>query len=93
MLILRPVISEVCLKQSNSATHHGDAPMDHDLSQMMANQCSSLCFDAAHDIINMIHANLNLQSVTGPVPAWWFGVLCTYMCYWDDIGYGTRIVY
>lgn len=50
--------------------------MDRTLSKNLVDQCSTLCFEAAHELINMIHANLDLHTVTGPVPAWWFAVLC-----------------
>jgi hypothetical protein len=42
----------------------------------MTIQCSSLCLETAHRSIEMIYTHLDLSTVFGPVPAWWYSVLC-----------------
>ncbi|RKK91840.1 hypothetical protein BFJ68_g16092 [Fusarium oxysporum] len=78
IVVLRPILTESCLKQVRADHHSGSAPTDQRLSHSLTDQCSIICFDSAHKIINMIHANLDLETVTGPVPAWWFSVLFVY---------------
>uniref|UniRef100_A0A0B7JZM6 Xylanolytic transcriptional activator regulatory domain-containing protein n=2 Tax=Bionectria ochroleuca TaxID=29856 RepID=A0A0B7JZM6_BIOOC len=78
ILILRPVVAEACLKQTHSQNSGGYSSIDRSLSQNMVNQCCTMCFESAHELINIIYDNLDLQTVTGPVPAWWFSVLFIY---------------
>lgn len=35
-------------------------------------------------MIDVLHSNMNLNTATGPVPAWWFGVLCKSFCSFDS---------
>jgi hypothetical protein len=37
-----------------------------------------LCLRSAHDLIGLIHANLDLETSNGPLPAWWYCVLYVY---------------
>jgi hypothetical protein len=50
--------------------------LDESLGYRMITQCSSLCVKAAHDVIQLIHSNLNQDELTGPLPAWWYSILC-----------------
>ncbi|KAH6983975.1 C6 transcription factor [Ilyonectria destructans] len=77
-VILRPVLAEFCLQQTKPRAPHWHPPVEESLSQNFVNQCSKVCFKAAHETINMIYAHLDLETVTGPVPAWWFAVLFVY---------------
>ncbi|KAM3426555.1 hypothetical protein NHJ13734_009391 [Beauveria thailandica] len=76
--LLRPIVAEFYLKQpkSDDSSIHPDA--NRCLSQTLVERCSALCFEAAREIISMIYANLNLETLIGPVPAWWFTVLFVY---------------
>ncbi|RKK98045.1 hypothetical protein BFJ68_g13803 [Fusarium oxysporum] len=51
---------------------------DESVSKKLIDECFALCFEAAHEAIDILHQNLDLETVTGPVPAWWFGVLFVY---------------
>ena len=41
-------------------------------------QCSTLCLQAAYDLIEVIHMNLAADSSLGLLPAWWY---CMYYIY------------
>uniref|UniRef100_A0A8H7K500 Uncharacterized protein n=1 Tax=Bionectria ochroleuca TaxID=29856 RepID=A0A8H7K500_BIOOC len=41
-------------------------------------ECTVLCFQLAQEMIDVLYSNFNHETVTGPVPAWWFGVLFIY---------------
>ncbi|KAM3502648.1 hypothetical protein MY10362_004717 [Beauveria mimosiformis] len=76
--LLRPIVAEFYLKQpkSDDSSIHPDA--NRCLSQTLVERCSALCFEAAREIISMIYTNLNLETLIGPVPAWWFTLLFVY---------------
>ena len=74
MIVLRPILADYYLKQlgSNSlpATRKGS------LSQHLIAGSAEICFEAAHEMIDVLYTHFNFENVTGPVPAWWFAVLC-----------------
>jgi len=74
ILLFRPILSRFCLPQE-TPTDPGTA-LDESLPQRMALQCSALCLRAAHDAIDLIYANLVVNGALGPLPAWWYCVLC-----------------
>jgi hypothetical protein len=74
MLLFRPILSQFCLPQSNP-TEIGTA-IDESLAERMVLQCSTLCLRTAHDMIDLIYTNLDIQELRGPLPAWWYSVLC-----------------
>lgn len=74
MLLFRPILSQFCLPQSNP-TEIGTA-IDESLAERMILQCSTLCLRTAHDMIDLIYTNLDIQELRGPLPAWWYSVLC-----------------
>jgi hypothetical protein len=39
-------------------------------------ECSHLCFQTAHEVIETFDQNLNVEDLTGPLPCWWYSVLC-----------------
>jgi len=49
---------------------------DAGLSQHLIVKSAELCFEAAHEMIDVLYSRFDLTTVTGPVPAWWFAVLC-----------------
>lgn len=52
----------------------------------MTEKCADICFEAAHEVINLLYEHVNLESVTGPVPSWWFAVLCEYAVEGRNLG-------
>ncbi|KAK1252000.1 hypothetical protein MKX08_003187, partial [Trichoderma sp. CBMAI-0020] len=78
IVVLRPILTESCLKQVRPDDSRRSALRDPVLSDKLIDHCSNICFESAHEIIRIIHSNLDLETVTGPVPAWWFAVLFVY---------------
>lgn len=39
-------------------------------------ECSQMCFRFAHELIDIYSRHLDPEEVTGPVPNWWYSVLC-----------------
>ena len=74
ILLLRPAISHFCLLEPRPLAP-GTA-LDESLGHRMVVQCSSLCMRSAHDMIKLIYSNLSLDDLTGPLPAWWYCILC-----------------
>ncbi|KAF5007797.1 hypothetical protein FDECE_5921 [Fusarium decemcellulare] len=72
--VLRPVLSDWYLKQTSTGTSQHRT--ERSLSQPLVEECATLCFETAHEMIDVLFSNFNFDTVTGPVPAWWFGVLC-----------------
>lgn len=81
IVVLRPILTESCLKQVRPDDGRWSAPRDQFLSENLIGHCSNVCFESARDIIQIIYSNLDLETVTGPVPAWWFAVLCMFQTY------------
>jgi hypothetical protein len=75
-LVLRPVVAEHYLKQAKPMDLQQHPRTDESVSKKLIDECFALCFEAAQETINILHQNLDLETVTGPVPAWWFAVLC-----------------
>ncbi|EXL55811.1 hypothetical protein FOCG_03545 [Fusarium oxysporum f. sp. radicis-lycopersici 26381] len=48
------------------------------LTFALGSQFSQAVPPTAHEAIDILHQNLDLETVTGPVPAWWFAVLFVY---------------
>lgn len=70
------VLAEFYLQEDSKLAAELCDPVGESLSQSLVHQCSKVCFEAARETIDMIHAHLDLETVTGLVPAWWFAVLC-----------------
>ncbi|KAE8380074.1 fungal-specific transcription factor domain-containing protein [Aspergillus bertholletiae] len=75
ILLFRPAHAQSCI-QGTSA--HSAGSHDESLSQLMFNQCSSICYKVAHDLIGLYSASLNLGDLLGPLPAWWYSILYIY---------------
>lgn len=69
MLLLRPILAQYCLPQST------EKQVDSLCSRMVM-QGSKMCLETAHRTIELIYSHLDSSTVTGPVPAWWYSVLC-----------------
>ncbi|KIY01104.1 uncharacterized protein Z520_02656 [Fonsecaea multimorphosa CBS 102226] len=74
--VLRPVLADYYLKPVSSRLR--PQLRECSLSQHLINQSAALCFEAAHEMIDVLYARFDFETVTGPVPAWWFAVLFIY---------------
>lgn len=76
IVVLRPILADYYLKQIGSSTQSG--AKKGSLSQHLIAGSAEICFEAAHEMIDVLYTHFNFETVTGPVPAWWFAVLCQY---------------
>ncbi|CAH0054585.1 unnamed protein product [Clonostachys solani] len=74
--LLRPILAELYLEEASFGS--SEFPKEKTLRQPLMVECTVLCFQLAHEMIDVLHSNFNHETVTGPVPAWWFGVLFIY---------------
>ncbi|UNI24980.1 hypothetical protein JDV02_010693 [Purpureocillium takamizusanense] len=76
IVVLRPILADYYLKLIN--LKNVQAARDTGLSQHLIVKSAELCFEAAHEMIDVLYDRFDLTTVTGPVPAWWFAVLFVY---------------
>lgn len=75
MLLFRPILSKYC-------TARDIAPADPLISlndsfpQRVAQQCSVICVKVAQEVVDLIHNNIPADGTSGPLPAWWYNILC-----------------
>ncbi|CAG9961998.1 unnamed protein product [Clonostachys byssicola] len=74
--LLRPILAEMYLEEASSSNL--ELPKEKTLRQPLMVECTVLCFQLANEMIDVLYSNFNHETVTGPVPAWWFGVLFIY---------------
>lgn len=74
--LLRPILAELYLEEASSCS--SELPKEKTLRQPLMVECTVLCFQLAQEMIDVLYSNFNHETVTGPVPAWWFGVLFIY---------------
>lgn len=77
MLLFRPTLSRYCTIRDNM-TNDLFIPLNDSFPRRIALQCSILCVKAAQDSIQLIYSNIPLDGTGGPLPAWWYNVLCVY---------------
>ncbi|KAI0971646.1 C6 transcription factor [Xylaria arbuscula] len=76
ILLFRPILAESYLKQNiNGDDSHSE---ERSLSQGVTTECARILFASAHEIVNVIYTHFDFETVTGPVPAWWYAVLFVY---------------
>lgn len=77
ILLHRPALVASCSLRASS--HHLDvcASAKQTAVANLTQHCASLCFEAADQIIGIVYANLDHHTMTGPLPPWWFVVLCS----------------
>lgn len=75
MLLFRPTLSKYCAVRDNAATDHLISVNDL-LPQRVALQCSIICVKAAQESIELIYSNVPTDGTGGPLPAWWYNILC-----------------
>ncbi|KAM0549847.1 hypothetical protein ACHAPJ_009289 [Fusarium lateritium] len=76
MILFRPTLADLYLKPHEGTT--SASSKEQSLSHNLIVQCARLCFEAAHEMLDVLYDNFNFDTVTGPVPAWWFSVLYIY---------------
>jgi hypothetical protein len=78
MVLFRPILADLYLTPHDVTS--SPPKKERGLNHYATVQCASLCFEAAHEMLDVLYDNFNFSTVTGPVPAWWFSVLCKMVC-------------
>ena len=76
ILLFRPILSRFCLAQNELPTPFSSS--DDSLPQRLALSCSTLCLRAAHEMIAIMHNNLDSETTFGQIPLWWNCILYVY---------------
>jgi hypothetical protein len=77
MLLFRPTLSKYCAIRDCSSV----APlisMNDSFPHRVALQCSIICVKAAQESIELIYNNVPADGTGGPLPAWWYNILCSH---------------
>jgi hypothetical protein len=77
ILLFRPTLSRYCTVREN-ATDNPLIPVGDSLPHRVALQSSIICVKAAQESIQLIYDNVPADGTGGPLPAWWYNILCTY---------------
>lgn len=75
--MFRPTLSKYCAIRDNAATD----PLvstNESFPHRVALQCSIICVKAAQESIELIKNNVPADGTGGPLPAWWYNILCSY---------------
>ncbi|KAJ5666576.1 hypothetical protein N7462_010985 [Penicillium macrosclerotiorum] len=75
MLLFRPTLSKYCVARDNLLAH-SMISMTESFPNRVALQCSIICVRVAQESINLIHNNVPADGTGGPLPAWWYNILC-----------------
>lgn len=75
MLLFRPILSKYCALRDNSTTKPLIS-IEESFPHRVALQCSILCVRAAQESIELIYKNIPDNETGGPLPAWWYNILC-----------------
>ncbi|KAK9364943.1 fungal-specific transcription factor domain-containing protein [Lipomyces kononenkoae] len=78
ILLFRPAVVRICMRGALTSAGKSDDSNDSSLSDVMLSECSRMCFRLAHELIDTFERNLDPESLTGPLPNWWYSVL--YVC-------------
>lgn len=81
ILLFRPTVTCYCMRgaTASAATTTAcciDSSDDSSLSEVMLVQCARISFRVAHELIDIFDRHLNRQTLLGPLPNWWYSVLC-----------------
>lgn len=74
MILFRPILADRYLRPQYAKDD--TISNESSLAHHMIVHCACLCFEAAHEMLDVLSNNFDFDTVTGPVPAWWFSVLC-----------------
>ncbi|OJJ76872.1 hypothetical protein ASPBRDRAFT_201951 [Aspergillus brasiliensis CBS 101740] len=72
ILLLRPLLGHRCL---HGMVTMGPKAFDVSLTEVMLRECTTLCSELAYELIDLFNGNLDFETLTGPLPAWWYSVL------------------
>ncbi|PYH87115.1 hypothetical protein BO82DRAFT_349623 [Aspergillus uvarum CBS 121591] len=75
---LRPALIRHCKPGASTYTAKPQTPASSFLSQVLHSESPRLCFQFAHELIDLFAAKLDPESMTGPLPSWWYSVLYVY---------------
>ncbi|RAL13334.1 fungal specific transcription factor domain-containing protein [Aspergillus homomorphus CBS 101889] len=75
---LRPALIRHCKPGAPTYTMKPQIPTRSFLSEVMYSESSRMCFQFAHELINLFDAKLDAETMTGPLPSWWYSVLYVY---------------
>ncbi|GKZ51933.1 hypothetical protein AbraIFM66951_008318 [Aspergillus brasiliensis] len=80
--IMNDVLVDLYMDASQTRHHclHGMVTMgpkafDVSLTEVMLRECTTLCSQLAYELIELFNDNLDFETLTGPLPAWWYSVL------------------
>ncbi|KAI2843486.1 transcriptional regulator family: Fungal Specific TF [Aspergillus niger] len=76
MLLFRPILSRYCTSREIGVVDPLISLQDS-FPQRVALQCSTICVKVAQEVIGLIHSNLPADGSSGPLPAWWYNILCS----------------
>lgn len=77
MLLFRPTLSKFCAVRDNPTTR-SLIPIADSFPHRVALQCSVICVRVAQESIDLIYTNVPADGTGGPLPAWWYNILCWY---------------
>jgi len=75
ILLFRPILSKYCSIRDN-LTMNSLIPISDSFPHRVALQCSIICVRVAQESIEMIYNNVPADGTGGPLPAWWYNILC-----------------
>lgn len=75
MLLFRPVLSKYCTAREIAVTDPLISLVDS-FPHRVALQCSVICVKVAQEVIDLIRDNIPADGSSGPLPAWWYNILC-----------------
>lgn len=78
ILLFRPVLSRYCAMRESLASINSPTATSASLGYRVALQCSVICVLAAQESIEMIYNNVPADGTGGPLPAWWYNILCVF---------------
>lgn len=76
-LLFRPTLSRYCAVRDNTTSHSLISIADS-FPHRVALQCSIICVRVAQESIDLIHSNVPADGTGGPLPAWWYNILCMF---------------
>ena len=88
ILLFRPTVICYCMRGATGSTEHPSEPDDASLSEVMLAECSRICLRLAHELVETFEQYPNTQTMLGPLPNWWYSVLCK--CYGCGLSFGSE---
>ena len=76
ILLFRPIVAQLCLERDKDIDL--SATWVESLARHAVIKGSNLCLKDSHQVIDLIYKYLDFNTVTGPLPSWWYCVLCTH---------------